>query len=251
MLIRGNGSPRSFRIRIRAIKRALVGLSFLISLSLGIALFFFGVALVRGVKVLPTPPESQVAETNTEKRGIWNSVSGLLEKSTSSDEETRREISGLRDDLAKAQAKLESRQNLENGSGVGMLQFFGPNSVLMPKTESFMEIKNAKISRDQDKFAVDFELHNTDPQQRQVRGYILVLAKSADFISVYPENAFSPRENILVNFTKGETFGVSRFRTGRATFAAAPLENKKPNFQIVLFNMEGKVLATQHVENQQ
>lgn len=251
MLIRGNGSPRSFRIRIRAIKRALIGLSFLISLSLGIALFFAGVYLVRGVQSLPSPPKAQVAEEAPKKEGIWNSVSGMLDKKVVSDEETLRELSGLRDDLARAQAKLESRQNLANGSGAGLLQFFGPHSSLMAPTESFMEIKNSRIFREGDKFVVDFELHNTDPQQRQIRGYILVLAKSADFIMVYPENAFSPKDNILVNFTKGETFGVSRFRTGRATFLAAPLEGKKPNFQIVLFNMDGKVLATQHVENQQ
>ena len=82
------------------------------------------------------------------------------------------------------------------------------------------------------------------------RGYIVALAKTNDLLMVYPPNAFNPSQNIVLDFTKGETFGVSRFREARATFPAAALTNRHPRFQILLFSTDGRVIANQHVEEQ-
>jgi hypothetical protein len=98
---------------------------------------------------------------------------------------------------------------------------------------------------------VDFELHNTDPDQKAARGYIVVLAKTPGFLMTYPDGVFSTNQNIVLDFTKGETFGVSRFRQARATFRAEPLEGKKANYQVLLFANDGRVIADYHVEDSQ
>ncbi len=263
VLIRGNGSPRSFRLRVPALQRTLFALSLLLSLCFFSAILFGSLYLFRSK---PSPSEALVATTaphtetapqtqpspqvDTKNPSLWQSVSGMLEKkateTTGNESESQKEIAGLREENAKLNAKIEARKPIE---GAGLVQFFGPSSVAVSAEEALIQVKNAKISRvDAKNIALDFELHNTDPGQKQVRGYIIVLAKSADAIAVYPANAFSTNENILVNFTKGETFSISRFRAAHASFSAAALEGRKPSFQIVLFRTDGKVLATQHVE---
>lgn len=264
VLIRGNGSPRSFRLRVPALQRAFFALSFLLTFCLIAAAGFAVLYLLKG-RSLETPVQvaAPVADTGAnsaadpaavssqDKPGIWQSVSGMLERNGATpqaNDEAQKEIAGLREENAKLNARVESRKALESGAS-GLIQFFGPASTLMPADQVFVQIKNAKLGRDEQKqITLDFELHNTDAGQKQVRGYILVLAKNADSLSVYPANAFSPNENIVVNFTKGETFAVSRFRAGHATFAPGPLEGKKTSFQIFLFATDGKIMATQHVE---
>ena len=88
-----------------------------------------------------------------------------------------------------------------------------------------------------------------DPEQKTARGYIVVLAKGTTTLASYPEGAFSPSQNIVLDYTKGETFGVSRFREARATFKAAAFEGQKPRFQVLLFASDGRVINNLHVES--
>lgn len=257
ILLRGNGSPRSFRLSLPALQRSLTALGFLFAFSIVAALSLLFLNVFRSASSLrlpdtavkPAAVSEPAAKPTESKPAFWNLGSS---SSTQDEGEMRKEIQGLRDDIAKLAAQADGRKELPQGQLTGLLQFFGPRNV--EEGISPIAVKNVRVSQgaagSTKEIYVDFELHNIDPEQRLARGYILVLAKTPGYLSVYPENAFSPTQNILLDYTKGETFGVSRFREARARFPAAALEGAKPRFQVLLFSSDGKVIANMHVEGQ-
>ncbi len=264
ILLRGNGSPRTFRLSLPALQRSLTALGFLFTFSILAAISMLLFNVFRSASSLRLPESHMVppavtrpadAAPESEKSPFWKNITGGSTSAPSAQDEgeLRREMQGLREDIAKLAAQADGRKEIQAGQLSGLLQFFGPRNI--EEGISPIAVKNIRVSaspagQSAKEIYVDFELHNIDPEQRLARGYILVLAKTPGYMAVYPENAFSPTQNILLDYTKGETFGVSRFREARARFAAAPLEGGKPRFQVLLFTTEGKVIANMHVEGQ-
>lgn len=203
-------------------------------------------------------PASPAAPEEAKKSGLWQQLKGAVNSPAptpaapvASEGELQKEVEGLRKDVARLGAQLEGRKDAGRANASGLVQFFGPRSTLVAESESAMRLRNPRIVKEGSsrQIAVDFELHNVDPEQRQERGYIVVLAKTPDLLTSYPGAVFAPNQNIILDFTKGETFAVSRFRQARATFPAAPLEGKRMSFQILLFGTDGRVLASLPVED--
>ena len=226
VLLRGNGSPRTFRLNIPYLQRSLLLLGATIILLLMIAIGAGGLALI--------------------KKDTFQLPIQIADK-----DENSKELLGLREDLAKLHDQLEERKTLPNkveDKGVP-LKLLSPNTVLVPEAESTVRVKNPVITRNnQGDVKIGFELHNLEPSQRQVRGYIVVLAKSKNFLMPYPSTAFSPTDNVFLNFTRGETFAISRFRTAVAEFHHVPPTNEPLHFQIFLFSTLGKILTMMHLE---
>lgn len=259
VFLRGNGSPRTFRLPVATLQRALTALGFLFCFALLAALFFLALNFVRPspegspvpvslpVAAVPAPPAPATAATEEAKPGIWQKISG--DSVTGNDSELKKEVEGLHQDIARLSAQIDGRKELATGPSAALLQLFGPRSTLAPESNTMIRIKNPRVQHEAGKDVVlNFELHNVDPNQKQERGYIVALAKTADLLMVYPPNAFNPSQNIVLDFTKGETFGVSRFRAAQATFSSAALNGKKAHFQILLFSTDGRVIGSQHVE---
>jgi hypothetical protein len=258
VLIRGNGSPRSFRLSLKALHRSLTALGFLFALSVLASVVLLGISIsgpgTAGLLASQQPEQAEqseegvLEEDETGQAGRW----GIFRprEPARDDSELQQEVTGLRQDIARLNAQLEGRRELPDQASV-LLQLLGPRSSLVPEAQSMMRVRNPVTVRDQatKQLLLDFELHNVDPRQRQERGYIVVLAKTPDVLVTYPEGVLSPGQNILVDFTKGETFAVSRFRQARATFPLGPLDSRKTSFQILLFGMDGKLIANAHVEN--
>ena len=268
ILLKGNGTPRSFRLSLPALQRSITALGFAFSLAVfsAVALLIWNLTHFTPNQVLtppgsaqapnPTPnpnpptnsapvPVSSTPEAQTQPTtGFWSSITG--KSPSAGDEELRKEMQGLRDDLAKLNAEANGRKDLAPGENSGLLQFFGPKNALEP--DGALQVKNVKLNKSESEWFLDFEITNTDPEQKQVRGYIVVLAKTPNMLLSYPEGAFNPDQNIVLDFTKGETFGVSRLRPTRATFLASALEGKNPRFHVLLFNTAGKVVSDFHVE---
>lgn len=249
VFLRGNGSPRTFRVPLPALQRALTALGFSFCVALFLAVFFAALAYFRGGERVagPSAVATAPAATDSNSGGIWNSLSGDGE---ANDSELAKEVNGLRQDIARLQTQADGRKELPKGYNNELLQFFGPRARPIPENDSMMRVKNAKVETSMGDLNISFELHNVEPSQKQQRGYIVVLAKTPDMMMVYPPTAFAPTQNIVLDYTKGETFGVSRFRQAKAVFPAAPFANRKPKFQILLIAHDGTVVANHHVEGQ-
>lgn len=226
VLLRGNGSPRTFRLNIPYLQRSLLLLGATIALLLMIALGAGGVALMKKNTLQISLP---VADKD----------------------EASKELIGLREDLEKLQNQLEDRKTLPNKveDKGAPLKLLSANTVLVPEAESTVRVKNPVITKNnQGDVKIGFELHNVEPSQRQVRGYIVVLAKNKNFMMSYPEGAFSPSDNVFLNYTHGETFAISRFRTAVAEFHHVPPVDGPLHFQIFLFSTMGKILTMMHLQ---
>lgn len=269
ILLRGNGSPRTFRLSVPALQRSLTALGFTFALAIAAAvlMLLWNLLHLSGDRVeqpAPLPPPPVVAAPAPSpavtlpptvgpapgviaKPGFWSNLTSGNGGADVKDDELHKELQGLRDDIAKMAAEANGRHGLAPGVNAGgLLQFFGPRNVV--ETDASIQIKNVKVSHAGNEYAVDFEVTNVDPNQRQIRGYIVVLAKTPNLLLSYPDGVFNPNQNIVLDYTKGETFGVSRLRPTRATFPAASLDGKKPRFQILLFGTDGKVIADLHIE---
>ncbi len=254
ILLKGNGSPRSFRISLPGLHRSLTFLGFFFALT------FLGSLILIGVSLFPkTKESSKIAENANPTQeqaassdpSIWNQFKGAASKTGESDSEAQKELIGLREDIAKLNSELDSRKEIPLSNPSPLLQFFGPRSTIVPEAESFIRVRNTVENRDRTnkQITLDFELHNVDPQQRQMKGYIVALAKTTDALVSYPNTAFAPSQNIFLDFTRGETFAVSRFRQARAVFSSAGLEGaRKIYYQILIFGTDGKLIFNQHIE---
>jgi hypothetical protein len=240
VLIRGNGTPRSFRLAVPELQRSVftLGLSFLALVLLGVTSvgFYFYERKHLLLDQLPKITVSAPAPVSSNPNPI------------SSDEQAK-ELAGLREELAKINTQLDQRQPLptDNNSKV-FLQFLSARNVSVAEGEALVKIQNAQPHRVGNDIQLSFELHNIDSEQKKVRGYIVALAKSPDFLFVYPSGAFSQKENIILNFAKGETFAISRFRAAQAIFKNVPVGGPPINYQILLFSWEGKLLGSLYLE---
>lgn len=228
VLLRGNGSPRTFRLNIPYLQRSLLLLAATIILLLMIAVGAGGVALM--------------------KKDSFQISLPIIDK-----DEATKELLGLREDITSLHNQLDERKALPNKvEDKGLpLRLLSVNSILVPEAESTVRVKNPVITRsNQGDVKIGFELHNVEPSQRQVRGYIVVLAKNKNFMMSYPEGAFSPMDNVFLNFTQGETFAISRFRTAVAEFHHVPPSDSPLHFQIFLFSTMGKILTMMHLQEE-
>jgi hypothetical protein len=254
VLLRGNGSPRSFRVSLPALHRSLTAVGFLFALAILASLVLLGFSLLRNI----TPPQTPIAQAPADTQappasspGLWQQLKGSVQSPAGpTDSELQKEVVGLRQEIAQLGARLEDRKTLEADAASPLIQFFGSRSSLVPEAQTAMRIKNPRVTKDTaaKEVVLDFELHNVDPQQSQQRGYILAIAKTPDMLLTYPSYALKPNENVLLDFTKGETFAVSRFREAKATFPLAPLDGRKASYQILLFAHDGRVIGNVHVD---
>jgi hypothetical protein len=269
IFLRGNGSPRTFRVSLPALQRSLTALGFAFTFALFATIFLLLLNFFRSSSepnspvVVSAPSSSPTVSPSTpvvtaskpeagfvRRGGFWSAITGAVRETGKADPEQQKELQGLHEDIARLNAQLDGRKELPKGDLQGLLQFFGPRNIPVAPDSAPIQVKNAAIVHDPatKQLYVDFEIHNVDPDQKQVRGYIVVLGKTKNFLGVYPANAFAPSQNIVLDYTKGETFAVSRFRQARATFAAARFEDENPKFQVLLFGSDGRVLADLHTE---
>jgi hypothetical protein len=175
---------------------------------------------------------------------------------TSSQEEMdsldRNDPKVLKDKIEQLTQQLENQKKQEQLSknfitDSPVLALFSPivrDETHIPK----VEIKNFKFSSpsQSDSITLSFELHNNDPDSGSQKGYIIVIAKSPNAIEIYP-NAINIKDKFLIDFEKGETFNIARFRMVNAQFESID-KNQIKAFQIFIFNREGKLWINKLVE---
>ena len=230
VLLRANGSPRTFNLPIPRLKRSLMLISGLFAFLAFSSTIFSGLYVYENY-IAKRPP--------------------LL---TSEDAAKLESIKGLTSEINTLQANLEKRKKL--GSSVTTvhsadtvpLSLFSAMSTQVDN--SAVQINNPSIRRSESDSSIDlkFELQNKFPNKQRVRGYIIVLAKTPDQIHVYPERAFSIDEDVLLNYNQGETFGISRFRAASAKFTNIDAKRGDLSFHILIFSYTGKILNSLHVK---
>lgn len=230
VLLRSNGAPRTFRIQIPTLRHGLFWITTLFAVLLVTSLIFSALYFYLRHQAKQQPKLTPAVQAKLD------------------------DYDSMKASLTKLQATAEGRTKVgaSNQSADGIpLQLFGPLSEKVGRENSPVDIKDAKVAFNERKNQLEltFGLHNQRSENNPARGYILVLAKSSDSLTTYPAGAFQANDNILIDFRKGETFKISRFREATATFKDLRRENT--TFQIVIFSFEGKILRTMHYDEKE
>jgi hypothetical protein len=256
VLMRSNGIPRAFRIRVPTLIRSLLTLSGVLTIF-GLATITLVVLLLwnnRGFTLPRIQINQRVDAEQTPAAAPVVANPEPVSTSTSKVDSIPAPDAVLREELIKVQNLLQGRKQMDTGTDSaaaasnGPLTLFARNSIPLAANEVFLEIKNVRASRQAGVPVLEFDLQNTHPTQQQVRGHITVVAKTASGLYTYPEQTLSPRDNILINYAKGETFAIARFRQAAARFPKIPADSGTIFYQIVLFATDGKIIQTSHAE---
>lgn len=228
VLIRANGSPRTFNLPVPRLKRNLLLITGVLTVLLVTALTFSSLYVFDNF-IASKPP--------------------LL---TADDAAKLESVRELEQEITNLQNALSNKKNLTLAPGdetaaAYPLQLLGPLSVRAAKSP--VEIEEPKVIRDAEGKGIrlTFNIINKFPDQQKVRGYIVVLAKTPDGVKVYPDGAFSPEDSILLTYNAGETFGISRFRSSEAKFKDLDYKLNEIGFHILLFSYTGEILNSMHV----
>lgn len=225
VLLHANGTPRSFRIPIASIKRFLLltGSCLLVLFLLSVVLA--GQSLKRWVpSVVRTASEGQVETPIVDSEAEPAQGTGATPAPAPFAEPA---LTGFR------VAHVPS--------------LFSGALTLLPESQVQIKVQNPSVVRDaaSGKITFRFDIAHLQPDAGiAVRGFIVVLLRSPLGLFFYPETLMSPRESVLLNHARGESFGVSRFRQVQAEFKNLPKGLPPAAFQVLLFTHEGRVILS-------
>lgn len=219
--------PRSIALSTRMVYKTLfvtLLFGFFVLLSIGTAVRFYMLSRAKSSQsIAPTTMalESDVGPTNT------------LEDQNRS---LRDQIDELNNKLKNASAAISAPKEIDKRNAA--LALFAPIITDKTQNQDSVHIQNFRYSRGNAKSpsTLTFELHNTHSGESTQKGYIVVLARSEHGLYAYP-NVFNKAGSYLLDFEKGETFQVARFRLVNAQF-----ESDAQNFQILIFTRSGELL---------
>jgi hypothetical protein len=230
VLYKENRAPRSIALSSRMIYRTLflaVFLGFLIVVSVGLAARFYLVSRAKSSQIL-MPISSQ----NTDDLGPSNSLEDQVRS-------LRDQLDQANNKLSNAAATLAAPREIDKKNPA--LALFSPIVVDATPKQNQVVISNFRYAKSNGKSpaTLTFDLHNAHPGESVEKGYIVVLARNENALQAYP-NVFSRTAPYLLDFEKGETFQVARFRLVNAQF-----DTDAQNFQILIFTRKGELLINQ------
>lgn len=224
VLYNENNSPRSIALSKRMLYQTLamgVLVALLLLLSLGLATKFYLQSRAKNTQtIMPT-------ETSPEDLGAIDE-----EKSQS----LKDQVSQLKQQIDNANQLKSIPKELDRKNPA--LALFSPLVVDKTQNPPLVNVQNIKFQKGDGKnpSTLHFDLLNVHPGASVEKGYIVVLARGTTGLYAYP-NVFNENGPFLLDFEKGETFQVARFRVVNAQFDVSTT-----SFQILIFTRKGELL---------
>lgn len=233
ILYKDNHAPRTLRFKLRSVYRMLL----IASCCLTLLLFFSFLSMKYFLqRRLPSiGDQTFTAEPSSSELGPDN---GLEQQNQF-----------LKDQIDQLHAKLKNALDLQKSikefnATSPALGLFPPHILDQTKGQERVRIQNFRILPQHGSGGVilNFELHHANPDSSSEKGYIVVLGKADKELFSYPP-VFNHQGAYLVDFEKGETFQVARFRYVNAQF-----EKPVQSFQVFIFSRAGELLINMPYE---
>lgn len=233
VLYKDNRAPRSIALSTRMIYRTLfmaMAFGITVAVSVGLAARFY---LVSRAKLSQTA--MPISNQNPDEVGPSNSLED--------------QVRSLQDQLDQSNSKLKNAATAmaaprEIDKKNPALALFSPVVTDRSPNQNQIVISNFRYAKGAAKgpSTLTFDLHNAHPGESVEKGYIVVLARNENGLFAYP-NIFNKTGAYLLDFEKGETFQVARFRLVNAQF-----DVDAQNFQVLIFTRNGELLINQSHE---
>lgn len=229
VLYKDNRAPRSIALSTQTLYKTMfltTTAALLLLLSTGAAVKYYLAARAKA----PQEKQSGSSAIDDSDTGPGNSIEAQ-------NKALRDEVDQLHSRLQNAAATLNTPREIDKKNPA--LALFSPIVLDRTHEQDLVLISNIKATHNpKDRTStLTFELHNTHAGESTQKGYIIVLGRGDSGLLAYP-NAFNIAGPYLIDFEKGETFQVARFRMVNAQF-----EGDARNFQILIFTRNGNLLV--------
>ena len=228
VLYKNNRAPRSIALSTRTLYRTLVlaaiGAALLVACA-GLAARFY---LVSKARVSPFQAPPVLVADDTEQLPTGSPEAQI--------QSLRDQVELLKTRLQNATSAQTTPREIDKKNPA--LALFSPVVTDKTQEKNQVAISNFRYAPAEGKnpATLTFDLHNAHPGEHIEKGYIVVLARGETGLLAYP-NVFNRAGPYLLDFEKGETFQVARFRLVNAQFAASA-----DAFQILIFTRNGELL---------
>lgn len=107
------------------------------------------------------------------------------------------------------------------------------------RSQSIVSIENLKTSSTKNEVKIDFLLMNQS--SKKVRGFISIMQIQDNLIQFYPKVSLKADKDYRIEYTQGESFGISNSRETTAIFKR--FSNSSITYKIFIFSNAGDLLA--------
>lgn len=215
---------KCFEVKKGQVKFLFLLIPFIVILSVMTVLFVF--AYIKNLKVQSEKEPPPIIEQLKNEKNI------LLKN--------QQELQDLNKSLL---SKIESSG--ESSETTSILPFFRPILGQEDLTgQSPLAIKNLSTQVISNSLKFTFDLVNIQPEQTKspITGYVFVLMKDQNLLTIFPPLPFDLKEAFLTKFDLGEKFTVTRFRPVVANFARPSHPPHPIFFKIFIFSKTGDLL---------
>ncbi len=147
-------------------------------------------------------------------------------------------------------AKLNTPENDNNFENSNYLYFIQPTKSFKKRThEETIDIENIKAKHESDSIQISFNLIKNEMIKTRISGFITILLKNGNSISVYPK-LNQEYKNGFLKYSEGESFSFNRLRPVKAKMKI--INKSSPySFYIFIFSFTGDLIYQKRIEGKE
>lgn len=271
LIFKDNYAARTFKVPLKWLSQfgmALGALTLACAASLGLAIRYYAVARLEGVKSSTPPGLSPPPVTSPTESANASRVAELEQKVRELQASLELEARNLA--TSSAQGRTGADESSANPPAIVPpgTKSLSPASALGLSSRLFEGLPSAAIqSGPDDPSGIPIRLHapqavwhgNTlqvhlfiqymGPGKGKVEGRFILLARGPSALLAYPGHVFkSAGQDSLIDINHGEHFGVSRFREVKATFGPVPSRDWLKEIEFVAVSDTSQLLIHQRID---
>lgn len=211
--------PKYYKLNKSFIKSLLIAIPLLTILSISLSLLY-SIFLKNKISVITSSEPARILELKAVIKGQESSIKTLSKTNAL-----------ITDKLSKG---IGSETSV---SALGL--FTVPVGIQDLRSKELVKIEETTIASGE-KIKLSFNLANNSPNSEKLSGYLNVVQFQGNLIQYYPSTELGEK-NLRLEYSKGESFGFTRFRPTTATFDK--VSKKSAKYKIFIFSRTGDLLA--------
>ncbi len=150
------------------------------------------------------------------------------------------------EDLGKTNSSMTAKLSKagDGQTSVSALGLFNvPVGIEDMRPQELIKIEDIKVSSEKE-ITLSFNLSNNSPDGKKLSGYLSLVQYQGNQIQFYPDVELS-QKTLRLDFSGGESFGFTRFRTTKANFKKT--SSKSATYKLYIFSKTGDLLTYKQI----
>ncbi len=217
--------PRYLKLNKRLIRSVILIIPILIIAFISVS-FMYSMYLKNKVNQLKDKEPKLIAQLKSETESLQSTVATLQK---ANDTLTR---------------KISKGTGGTTTSVTSLGLFTSPIGLVDLREKEMLKIEGIEHKTEGNKIKLSFNLSNNLPDNAKIAGYLTVVQYQGNLIQYYPDYELGEK-SLLLEYSKGESFGFSRFRPTIATFQK--LRKTSAKYKIFIFSRNGDLISYKQI----